>query len=131
MVSSKILSDRKGTTTMTIADIASLLDAKYCCGEELAERVIHTGCANDMMSDVLAFGKDQAVLLTNLVNPQVIRTAEMMDIFCIVFVRGKQPAEEMVSLAKEPSLTLMTTDYPMFSACGILYMAGIPDGIEK
>jgi len=116
---------------MTIADITSLLSAEYCCGEELAGREIHTGCANDMMSDVLAFGKDQAVLLTNLLNPQVIRTAEMMDIFCIVFVKSKQPTEAMVSLARERHLTLMTTEYPMFSACGILYKAGIPDGFEK
>ena len=116
---------------MTIADIATLLDAKYCCGEELAARIIHTGCANDMMSDVLAFGTDQAVLLTNLLNPQVIRTAEMMDIFCIVFVKGKQPTEEMVDLAEERFLTLMTTEHPMFSACGILYKAGIPDGTER
>ena len=113
---------------MTIAEVAALLNAKYYCGEELAGREIHTGCANDMMSDVLAFGKDQAVLLTNLLNPQVVRTAEMMDIFCIVFVKGKEPPFEMVKLAKERSLTLMTTEYPMFSACGILYMAGIPDG---
>jgi predicted methyltransferase len=78
--------------------------------------------------DVLAYGKDQAVLLTGLLNPQVVRTAEMMDIFCIVFVRGKQPTEAMIELARERSLALLTTDYPMFSACGILYSAGTPDG---
>ena len=32
------------------------------------------------MSDVLAFVKDQSMLLMGLVNPQVVRTAEMMDI---------------------------------------------------
>ena len=44
-----------------------------------------------MMSDVLAYVKDQAVLLTGLNNPQVVRTADMMDMICIVFVRGKKP----------------------------------------
>ena len=113
---------------MTIADIAEVLNAEFCCGQDSADRVIHTGCAYDMMSDVLAYGKDQAVLLTSLLNPQVIRTAEMMDIFCIVFVMGKKPTGEMIGLAKERALIVMTTEHPMFTACGILYAAGLPDG---
>ena len=43
-----------------------------------------------MMSDVLAYVKDQAVLVTGLNNPQVVRTADMMDMICIVFVRGQK-----------------------------------------
>ena len=116
---------------MTIAEIASLLDAEYCCGEEMADREIHSCCAYDMMSDVLAYGKDQAVLLTSLLNPQVIRTAEMMDIFCIVFVMGKRPTGEMIELAKEHALIVLATEYPMYTACGVLYKAGLPDGSEK
>jgi predicted transcriptional regulator len=113
---------------MTIADIANLLNADFCCGKDMAEREIQTGCAYDMMSDVLAYGREHAVLLTCLLNPQVIRTAEMMDIFCVVFVMGKQPTKEMIELAQERSLIIMTTKHPMFSACGILYKAGVPDG---
>ena len=78
-----------------------------------------------MMSDVLAFVKDQAVLLTGLVNPQVVRTAEMMDMRCIVFVRRKNPTEEMISLAKTSGIVMMKTDLRMFEACGKLYSAGL------
>ena len=116
---------------MTILEIASLLDAQFCCGKWMADKEIRSGCAYDMMSDVLAYGKEHAVLLTSLLNPQVIRTAEMMDIFCIVFVMGKQPTYEMIELAEERSLTIMTTQHPMFSACGILHQAGVPDGSDK
>jgi len=115
---------------MTIADIASLLNAEFCCGKEMAEREVHSCCAYDMMSDVLAYGPEHSVLLTSLLNPQVIRTAEMMDIFCIVFVMGKNPTDEMIGLAAERSLIIMKTKYPLFSACGILYAAGIPDGSD-
>ena len=115
---------------MTILEIASLLNAEFYCGKEMAGREIRTGCAYDMMSDVLAYGKEHAFLITSLLNPQVIRTAEMMDIFCIVFVMGKQPTDEMIVLAKERSLVIMTTKHPMFSACGILYKAGVPDGSD-
>lgn len=113
---------------MKISDIAALLNAKVYSGNDLMDKDVHTACGCDLMSDVLAFVKDQAVLLTGLVNPQVIRTAEMMDIVCIVLVRGKAPTAAMIELAEERSLTLLSTDYKMFSACGLLYNAGLNDG---
>lgn len=116
---------------MKIAEIASLLDARYCCCEDQKDREIRVGCACDMMSDVLAFGSDQAVLLTGLLNPQVVRTAEMMDIFCIVLVRGKEPTQAMIELAQERSVAILATDYSMFASCGILFKAGVPAGRVK
>lgn len=113
---------------MKISDIASILNAKVYCGNEHMDKDVHTVCGSDLMSDVLAFVKDQAVLLTGLVNPQVIRTAEMMDIICVVLIRGKTPTEAMIELAEERSLVLMSTDMRMFSACGLLYTAGLHEG---
>ena len=84
---------------MTIREISKLLDAEIICCEENADMNVHTACGSDMMSDVLAYVKDQSVLLPGLCNPQVIRTAEMMDMVCIVFVRGKQPTAEMLEYA--------------------------------
>ena len=75
---------------MNVNDVMRLLDAKLICGEENLETEVHEACGSDMMSDVLAYVKDQAVLLTGLVNIQTVRTADMMDMVCIVFVRGKQ-----------------------------------------
>lgn len=113
---------------MTIEDIREVLGARYVTGEERKDREVHSACGSDMMSDVLAFVKDQAVLLTGLCNPQVIRTAEMMDIICIVFVRGKVPDESMIEMAKERNITLITSGHRMFSACGILYEKGLRGG---
>ncbi len=86
---------------------------------------IKTGCGADLMSDVLAFSKENTVLLTGLTNPQVIRTAEMIDLSLIVFVRGKQPPEETIDLAKEKKVPLLTTDKPLYQACGLLYSKGL------
>ena len=113
---------------MTVQDIKDLLDARLLCGEEFLTREVHTACGSDMMSDVLAFGKDQSVLITGLCNPQVIRTAEMMDIVCLVFVRGKVPDENMIQLAAQRDIAVLSTQLPMFSACGILYSAGLRGG---
>ena len=110
---------------MKISTIKDLLEAEVvCCEEELGAHV-YSACGSDMMSDVLAYVKDQAVLLTGLVNAQVIRTAVMMDMGCIVFVRSKMPTDEMIDLAKENSIILLSTDNIMYNACGKLYAGGL------
>lgn len=114
---------------MTVNDIKNYLDAKFLCLECKGGKEVHTACGADMMSDVLAFVKDQSVLLTGLCNPQVIRTAEMMDIICIVFVRGKTPDESVIELAKERGIVLLSSTHRMFTACGILYEKGLKGGV--
>ncbi|MBE6653679.1 MAG: hypothetical protein E7610_09745 [Ruminococcaceae bacterium] len=110
---------------MKISTIQELLEADVVCGEEYLDHEVHSACGSDMMSDVLAYVKDQAVLLTGLVNPQVIRTAEMMDMVCIVFVRSKSPSEEMIRLAKESDMVILKTNKRMYEACGRLYVGGL------
>lgn len=113
---------------MTVQDVKNLLGAQILCCEDKLSKEIHSACGSDMMSDVLAFVKDQSVLLTGLCNPQVVRTAEMMDMACICFVRGKMPDENIIDLAKERGIILLTTKLRMFSACGILYENGLRGG---
>ena len=113
---------------MTINEIKDLLSADVLCCTDQLSREVHTACGSDMMSDVLAFVKDQAVLITGLNNPQVVRTAEMMDIICICFVRGKQPDQMLIDLASEKGIVLMTTETKMFEACGLLYEKGLRGG---
>ncbi len=110
---------------MKISEMQKLLDARVLCCEENIEHEIHSACGCDLMSDVLAFVKDQAVLLTGLVNPQVIRTAEMMDMICVVFVRSKVPTQEMIDLARDSGIVLMVSDKRLYEACGLLYTNGL------
>ncbi len=113
---------------MKISKIIELLDATVLCGEDMIENEVHSACGSDMMSDVLAFVKEQAVLLTGLINLQVVRTAEMMDMKCIVFVRGKKPGADVIELACESGIVMLSTDERMYVACGKLYENGLKGG---
>lgn len=110
---------------MTIGDMVSLLRAKVLCGEDKLETPVYTACCSDLMSDVLAFVSEKTVLITGLVNPHVIRTADMLDLKCIVFCRGKVPPEEILADARELGMTILSTRQTGFSTCGILYSAGL------
>ncbi len=113
---------------MTVKDVQDVLGARVLVGEDHLDREVRSACGSDMMSDVLAFSKDHSVLLTGLCNPQVIRTAEMLDIVCIIFVRGKKPDETILKMAEERDLIVLETGHRMFSACGMLYQAGLHGG---
>ncbi len=116
---------------MNIQDVKEILAAEIVCGEDYLESEVHSACGSDLMSDVLAFAKDRGLLLTGLNNPQVVRTAEMMDMVCVVFVRGKKPTAEVVALAKERHIAVLATPYRLFTACGLLYGAGLKGGCQE
>ena len=110
---------------MRLSDIKTILHAEVLWGEEHLDREVFSACGSDFMSDVLAFVKNQALLLTGMVNPQVVRTAEMMDMKCIIFVRGKMPGEDILELAREREIVVMRSEMRMFIACGLLYSRGL------
>ncbi len=109
---------------MKFSEVLEILDATLISGNDLDMEIV-SACGSDLMSDVMAYVKENVLLLTGLVSPQVVRTAEMMDIKAVVFVRGKVPGQSIVELAEEKDITLMSTKDPMFIACGKLYCAGL------
>ncbi|HHZ17067.1 MAG TPA: DRTGG domain-containing protein [Peptococcaceae bacterium] len=116
---------------MDLAEIQKILQAKVYTDVNLADIEIKTACGSDLLSDVLAFTKEKTLLLTGLIHPQVLRTVEMLDLVGVVFVRGKEPSREMIELAQEKGLPLLSTAYPMYEACGKLYSKGIPGNSEQ
>ena len=116
---------------MLLSEVMEILKATVISGDNLEKIEIKTACGSDMMSDALAFVKDHGMLLTGLLNPQAVRTADMLDMRCIVFVRGKKPDNDTIELANERGIVLLSTAYRMFTACGRLYEAGLGGGCEE
>ena len=113
---------------MLLSEVKAILCATAATGEsdeQLARININTAFGSDLLSDVLAFVEDRTLLLTGLVNAQVVRTAEMMDIPAICFVRGKDPTDEIIDLAREKGIVVLTTECLMYATCGKLYANGL------
>jgi predicted transcriptional regulator len=111
--------------TVKLQEIIEIVD-----GTILTERVdvnleVLSCGASDLMSDVLAFMKPGSLLLTGLIHPQSIRTAEMADLAAIVYVRGKTPGPEAISLAEELNIPIIASPYGMYEMSGLLYKAGL------
>ena len=110
---------------MTIREVARILDARWVCCEEAADQEVQYAFASDMMSDGLAHVSEDTMILTGLINSQSVRTAEMLDVPCLVFVRGKIPQQDAVARAKQIGLPMLLTSCSLFEACGRLYTAGM------
>ena len=110
---------------MTLAEILAILEGQLVSTVNDLGMDVEYGCGADLMSDVLAFTHAGTLLLTGLVNPQVVRTAEMAGIKAIVFVRGKIPPPETVALAQEMGIPLLATRFTLYESCGRLYARGL------
>ncbi|KNZ42502.1 DRTGG domain-containing protein [Acetobacterium bakii] len=110
---------------MKLSLIRDILNAEVLSGESHLEDEVYSGFGCDLMSDVLCYAREDAVLLTGLVNKQVLNTADMANMNSIIFVRSKVPSEEVIQMAKEMNILVMTTKYILFESCGLLYQNGL------
>jgi predicted transcriptional regulator len=110
---------------MNVTELITLIDGKLLNPDANLTREIKGGCGADLMSDVLASIQPEAVLLTGLCNPQVVRTAQMADVAAIILVRGKKAPQETIDLASEEKIALISSPFGMFELCGRLYQSGL------
>jgi predicted transcriptional regulator len=111
---------------MNVEELIQVINGELLNKDADLSRDINGGCGADLMSDVLAYIQPEAVLLTGLCNPQVVRTSQMADVAAIVLVRGKNPPQETIDLATKERIPLISSPYGMFEVCGRLYKAGLP-----
>jgi len=112
---------------MKLSEVISLINGELLSSIDPDEIEIGGAMGADLMSDVLTSVQPEAVLLTGLCNPQVLRTAQIADIRAIVFVRCKNPTPEMLEISKTENIPLIKTKFGLFTASGILYNAGLPN----
>jgi predicted transcriptional regulator len=110
---------------MTLKEIKEILQAEIICGDDRLDEEIEFAGGSDLMSDVLAFGQPGILLLTGLTNAQSVRTADIIEAKAIVYVRGKKPESEGIELAKKKRLPILSTQFMMYKACGLLYSHGL------
>ncbi len=106
---------------MQLTEIAMILDARFLAGEEFALKEVTRVGASDLMSDILAADSEGSLILTGLATQQVVRTASIAGVSAIILIRGKVPPKEVIDLAREENLPLLTTSLSMFVSSGRLY----------
>ena len=110
---------------MLLSEVCSIVDGVVACGEHRLAESVNCAFASDLMSDVLTLKKDHFLLITGLANIQSVRTAEMSDAPYILLCRGKQVTPEMLDLALENNILIITSKHSLYKCSGLLYSAGL------
>ena len=117
---------------MLLAEIVTLLGCTQLVAVDRAGSREITGCfAADLMSEVLAFSDHGPLLVTGLTNLQSVHTAEVVDAQAILYVNGKQPDAQVLAVARERGLPLLSTSLTMYEACGRLHRGGLPASTKR
>lgn len=110
---------------MNIQELTQIVEGNLITNSGDLRRFAKGAFAADLMSDVLASIQPDAVLITGLCNPQVVRTADMSDVAAIILVRGKKAPSETIALANEEEIPIISTPFGMYEACVRLHQAGL------
>ena len=110
---------------MRLREVMELTNARLISMNIDPTTEVRAGFAADLMSDALRYDLSQALLVSGLANPQVVRTAEMADVAAILMVRGKTPPPETLDLAEELGIPFLGTELTMFESCGRMFAAGL------
>lgn len=117
---------------MTVRKIAEILKAEIIFDANALDLEIESVCSSDLMSDLLHFStRNRSLLITGLINSQVVRTADIADIKAIVFVLDKRPDRDTIALAREKKIALMVSPFSRFTACGRLYSEGLRSCVDE
>ena len=110
---------------MTLKEVKDILNAEVLCGEHLLDQEVITAFACDLISEMLSLASSNTLIITSLINPHVIHTAEVMDAVGVIFVGGKKPSEDIINNLNRGNIPLLSTPFLIFNACGLLFSNGI------
>lgn len=110
---------------MHLTQIKDLLNAEYLTDAIALDGDIETVHASDLISEVLASCGRGALWMTSLLDAQIVNTAELFDLACVVFVGSRRPHQSIIDAALEDEIPVMVTKLSMFEACGLLYEQGM------
>jgi hypothetical protein len=116
---------------MKLHELAAVIGGSILVGEDQPDLVIDRAFAADLLSDVLALTEEQTTLVTSMINPQVMRVAEILNVTAVIFVGGKIPPPSLVEYAVKLSIPLVATNKTTFETCGLMYAHGIRSCLSR
>ena len=114
---------------MKLAEIKDILECEVLTDAVDLSMEVETVVASDGMSEILAFARPGALMVTGLTNVQSVRTADIANVRAIVYIRGKRPDKKAINLARESDIPVLATALGMFDVCGILREQGLKGGM--
>ena len=110
---------------MKLTELIEKLNLDVRSAKANLEREVTGGYASDLLSDVLANGKEGNIWITLQVHHNIVAVASMNNLAGIILVNGREPEQETIDKAEKENLVIMVTEMPTFELVGRLYGLGV------
>lgn len=111
---------------MTVKELSSLLDGELLRAEG-GENEVSCGYACDLLSWVMANGKEGCAWVTIQTHMNVIALASLHDMACVIFPENATPDGAPIEKAAQEGIALIKSPLSAYGICARMAKAGIPD----
>lgn len=116
---------------MNVKDFCALIEAKQIVVGANEKREITCGYACDLLSWVLAHGKNGMAWSTVQTHVNVIAVAALMEMSCVILCEGNELEAQALEKATNEGIAVLQTDMTAYEVSGLLWEAGIPAPSEE
>ena len=110
---------------MKLTELIQKLNLSVRSAKAGLDREVTGGYASDLLSDVIANGKEGDIWITLQIHHNIVAVASMKDLAGIILVNGREPEQETIEKAEAENLVIMVTEMPTFELVGRLYSLGV------
>ena len=111
---------------MHLKEIKEKLDLKILTGSIQPEIEVQRGYVSDLMSDVIAHGKDEDIWITYQTHVNVVAIALMKNMSGVILIQGRELIPSAAKKAEQENLVVFSSNASSFEMAGKLYKLGIP-----
>ena len=110
---------------MTLAELLQHQELQITSLTGPFPRTIEGGYASDLLSDVLCNARPGSLWVTLQTNRNVAAVGSLQELAAVLITNGRQPQEDLLDLARDEKVNILTTPLSTYEVVGQLYALGI------
>lgn len=110
---------------MTVGEMANALEMTVLAGNSGLKKEISGGCVGDLLSFIMAHGKEKNVWITIQGHINSVAVASLINLSAIILSAGIVPDEAMILKAEEEEIPILSTTLESFEVVRLLVQRGI------
>lgn len=111
---------------MTIKELVNIIDGDNKTPELDLEKEVTCGYTCDLLSWVMAHGKEGMAWITVQTHINVIAVAVLMEMACVIICEGIQIEPASLAKAKKEGVAVIQSKLSAYELCSVMSQAGLP-----
>jgi predicted transcriptional regulator len=115
---------------MKVLEIVDVLSLKVLTGEKFLDRDVCCGYSCDLLSRVMAKGKEGMVWITVQTHMNIVAVASLIEAACIIIPESIEVDQKVLNKAEDEGVIILSSDLTAFELAGKLHRLGVGSGVQ-